>query len=792
MVSVVSLAAPEAHAQMASPAGAAQVAEVVVTARQRSESLMSVPVAVTALSAQELARQGATDLKSISTLMPGVTIAQSGSGNGGTINIRGIGTSPSNVGFEQAASVNIDGVQVSRGRAVISSYLDLQQVEVLKGPQALFFGKNSPAGVVSLTSKDPTNTLEGYAKAGYELNAQEGMGEFAVSNRLTDTLGFRLAVRAREMRGWMMNEAQPLVNPFVGGGAQTGQILGGSPDKYHGDKEVTGRLTLKWAPVENFTATLKSNISVYRSNGSVAQTQIIGCGTATGGNIYGFIDPNEDCKADNRFSVGDLRPEVARTYQYGNDTGKPYEHMVSDLSSLTLNYVAGPLNMTAITGYYDYAIQYMGNFDYTGYDIIGATERDAYTQLSEQVRVYSSFHSPLNFMLGGYIESSALRYGKTLRFLDRGIDPATGKYQTLDTGGRTGARTYSVFGQLIYNVTDTLEAAGGVRWTREEKDSINQNRYVHPAFTTAYDLTPFTDNFRGENLSPEATLTWRPTSTRTIYAAYKTGYKSGGMGLSLIPSKTTLLSDMTFRPERAKGFEVGAKGAFLDRRLQITGDVYRYTYDNLQVNAYNAANNSFTIKNAAGAIIKGVEAEARYLVSEDLSLHGSVNYNKARYTDFISQCYNAQTFALGCNVDPLTKVPVTTPVAGKIYTQNLAGRPTVSAPDWTGTLGAVYTHPVSDKLSFEVNGDLYYSSGYFASATENPNSHQKSYVRVNAGVRLFQPGGPWEFAIIGRNLTNEFYLVTATDKPGDTPAKGQTSGVIGRTREVIAQVNYRF
>ena len=789
------LCAAAAHAQ--TEAGSTQVEEIVVTARQRQESLMSVPVAVSALSSAELDRRGAADLRNIGSMMPGITVAQTGSGNGGTINIRGIGTSPSNVGFDQAASVSVDGVQISRGRAVISSYLDLQQVEVLKGPQALFFGKNSPAGVISLTTRDPTNALEGYGRVGYEFNAREEIGEFAVSGPLTDTVGARLAVRARHMRGWMENEARPIVNPFVGGGAQTGQLLGGDPDKYHGDKEFTGRLTVKWAPNDAFTATLKSNVDYYHSNGSVAQTQIIGCGTASGGNIYGFTDPYEDCKADNHFSVGDLRPEVAGPYRYTSakdgDDGKPYERLTSDLSSLTLRYRTGPYTLTAITGYYDYAIQYLGNFDYTAYDIIGATERDAYTQLSQQVRLQTDYKGPLNFMFGGYVERSVLRYGKTLRFQDRGIDPATGKYQTLDTGGRSNNRTYSLFGQAIYNITDTLEAAGGVRWTREEKLGRDQNTYVHPAFAAAYDTHEFVDNFRDNNWSPEATLTWRPAADRTLYVAYKTGYKSGGMGLSAVLSRATQIGDIIYKPEKSKGFEVGAKGDFLDRSLRLTADAYRYTYDDLQVNAYNSLNNSFTIKNAAAAVIKGVEVQARYIVNNDFSVHGSVNYNHARYKEFISQCYNAQAFAAGCNVDPLTNQAASAPAAGKVYAQNLGGHPTALAPDWTGGVGAVYSRELGGNLVLGLNGDVNFSSSYFASSTENPNSKQSAFARLDLGLTVSPTNGPWEFALIGRNLTNEFVLVQATDKPGDAaPVKGQTTGVIARTRQVTAQFTYRF
>ena len=173
--------------------------DILVTARQRSETLISVPVAVTAVTATQLARTGASDVIRIAQLAPQVQIARSASGGGASFVIRGIGSQPQEPNLDQTVAINIDGVLINRGRVAQLGMYDLQQVEILKGPQALFFGKNSPAGVISIISAAPTDTLSGYAKAGYEFEARERFVEGAVSGPLGG--GFKARIAARQSLG---------------------------------------------------------------------------------------------------------------------------------------------------------------------------------------------------------------------------------------------------------------------------------------------------------------------------------------------------------------------------------------------------------------------------------------------------------------------------------------------------------------------------------------------------------------------------------------------------------------
>ena len=184
------LALPAERAMAAEPSGQADTAvqELVVTARRREERLLDVPVAATALSTQAMERYQSSDLTFLATQVPQLQIDQGASGNLGTITLRGLGSTSVDAGIEQVVSINIDGVPISRGSAIAESSFDQASLQVLKGPQALYFGKNSPAGVVVLTSRDPADHFEGFARGGYEFETREAYAEGGVSIPLTEAL----------------------------------------------------------------------------------------------------------------------------------------------------------------------------------------------------------------------------------------------------------------------------------------------------------------------------------------------------------------------------------------------------------------------------------------------------------------------------------------------------------------------------------------------------------------------------------------------------------------------------
>lgn len=762
--------AQEQAPDQSSPPEATSDDAIVVTARLREESLLEVPVAVTALSKSDLERYGAASLNAIAQQTPNIIINKSSSGGGGQITLRGISTAAGQAGFDQAVSVNIDGIQTSRGRVITQGFFDLQQVEVLKGPQALFFGRNSPAGVISLTSAGPTNAFEGYVRAGYEFNADEAYGEAAVSGPLSDTFGLRLALRARNLKGWMRNQSVAQPTPFNTPGAS---------DRRAGEREIIGRVTAKWQPTDNFTATLKILGSDYNDDGpSAGNIQIISCGSALlpevtfSGNR--FSDPTGDCRRDSRNSSGDQRAVVAANWPVAAENGGVnFGRYRSFTGSLNLDWRFDNLRVTSVTGLFATRAASLDSYDGVTYAQIAAAERDRYRQLSQELRIQSDFDGPINFMVGGFYSDVNHHFFNASRIAPVPVDAATGKYHSWEKPSQSLGETYSLFGQVRYTIGD-VEIAGGARYTHEKKDSRIENTYVHPLLRAALSLRRFDDHFRDNNVSPEATIAWHPAPDTTIYAAYKTGYKSGGLGLSaVLTTAITSVETINYDPERVKGFELGAKGEFLDRKLRAELTVYRYRFADLQVNSFDPATASFTIQNAASLKQFGVEGQVVVRPTDELQLRGSLSYNRNRFGQYIGQCYAQQTAAQGC-----------TPLG-----QSFAGRAPARSPDWSGSAGATYTVNLgSAKLG--LTGDAFYTDGYFGAETQSPGSYQPSFWRFDASARVQFDDNRYELALIGRNLSNERYVLSSSDKPGTST--GQQYGTISRPREIILQATTRF
>src|SRR5687768_16824541 len=207
------LAAP-AWSQEADPAAAADLGglqDIVVTARKRTESAQDVPVAMTAISAEQIAQRDLTSLEKVAAATPNFSVGRASNGSGASLTLRGIGSSATSIGIKQSVAVVVDGVYYGQGRVINEGFFDLARLEILKGPQALFFGKNATAGVVSITTADPTPDWEFTVRGGYEFRSEQAQIEGIASGPLSDTLGIRVAVRGSKMwGGYFKNVADPV------------------------------------------------------------------------------------------------------------------------------------------------------------------------------------------------------------------------------------------------------------------------------------------------------------------------------------------------------------------------------------------------------------------------------------------------------------------------------------------------------------------------------------------------------------------------------------------------------
>lgn len=389
---------------------------------------------------------------------------------------------------------------------------------------------------------------------------------------------------------------------------------------------------------------------------------------------------------------------------------------------------------------------------------------------SNETRLASSLDGPFNFLAGIY-------YQKTKRVFDQyawinvedSSQPPELQYLFFHKNSETRGETISPFAQLTFEPVENLELSGGVRYIHETKDSYFTHPYVNAALLALYPqgvVTVSDQTFN--NWSPEATISYQATPDILVYGSYKTAYKSGGFSNS--GSQTFLGSDadLSFDPERARGFEIGLKSSLFDKQVRLNIAAFRYKYTNLQIDFFNAETFGFISTNAGSARTQGVELQAEFAPrsAPGLRLRGAANYNRARYIDYIAPCYTGQKPSEGC-----------TTVAFGTFGQDLSGRQLAVAPEFTAALGIDYEKEVGRfLLGLSIDGN--YSDRYNSSAFANPLTVQPSFVTLDATLRLGTVDERWQFSVIGRNLTNRFIVTGSNDAAGSGSGTGTEAGVI--------------
>lgn len=783
LVGMSALAATSVRAQTETgsetEASAGQLDEIVVSARRRTESLQDVPVAVSAISEVALANNNATDLTKVAELAPQVVIGTSTAGAGALITIRGVSSSPSNAGFDQSVAISFDGVLLSRGRILSASVYDMRQVEVMEGPQALFFGKNSPAGVIAMTSNDPTDRFEGSLKAGYEFVAREKYLEGAISVPLSPSLGLRLAGRASWMDGWVRNVAAPLIDPNYPGVIVPGATMGSRLPAGH---NYSGRLTLKWDPDSDFTAKLKLTFDERIVNGSAGNSEPfcingVTVPQASGG---GAVMPGADCNKDMVVAFSSLAPEYAVNYPYANG-GIPRQVARFFLGSLNLEKTFGDVTLASTTGYYRQTTTGSATGDWGPFARIFTVEREQYRLFTQELRLNTDFDGPLNVMGGLYFESFNRPWFNAPDLFHRSVNPTVNNYTLFELDTRTRGESYSAFAQVRWKPVPTIEITGGARYSHDSKSARYENIANNPSapllgINLYPQNVPLFPQYSEDNVSPEVTVSWKPNSDHLIYAAYKTGYKAGGISNAAILQATDTATSLVFGREAVSGFEVGYKGELFDRRLRFNATAYTYKYEGLQVVAFDTASFSYQTKNAASARISGFTASLNWVATENLRFDGSIGYNDAHFISFPNaQCYTGQTLAQGCS-------------AG---VQDLSGKPLVRAPKVTFNLGGEYNAKLGGGWAAVLAMSAAYSSSYETSTDLHPAGHQDSFWRLNASLRVSPPNEAFELAVIGRNLTNSYYMVNSNGWSGAANGNHYV-GYFNRPREVAVQATVKF
>ena len=744
-----------------------ELAEVTVTARKRQESILNVPVIEQAISQDKLDRVQVTEMADLPTLVPGLNLGHSLLSIGTLVSIRGIGTASQDPGVDQSVSLNIDGLSLGTGLAFSSGLFDIGQVEVLKGPQALFYGKSSPGGVIALHTADPTDQFEMIGRAGYEFESQNPRGEFILSGPVSDTLKLRLAALYSSADGFFNNVAT--AEPDTGAVDPTHRH---NPDST--DYMVRG--TALWDPVGELTARLKVNFVHDRSiNAEDFECTDAPSGTAplsVGGFTFPAFMGNESCGLSRDIRVTYLDPN---NFPGVLDNGVPFLETNQAYGTLELNYSPShAMSYTSTTGYYNLSSDSLVNPAETAYagGYIGVDNSFHRREITEELRANSGFRGPLNFTAGALYEDGNLTDHVTVLgnnvyglppVLDDGVTPVD-------------ITTYSLFGQARWDIVERLELAAGLRWT-DEKRTESPFDYLHDVPI----VVPVSE-IESKRYSPEVTLTYRPTDDLTTFAAWKQGFKSGSFSVATPPVTGV---NNAFGDEKVNGGELGLKSRLLDHHLNLNAAAYYYNYSGLQVGVISPPVDGLPViqtLNAATARTYGIDFDAQFhpVSITGLSLNGSVNWNHARFLKFNNApCWGGQLVSEGCNqsfnANAGYTIPTGQPNAGQpsgAYTsQNLSGTPLVRAPDWQSTLGFDYSVPLADDYTMILTNSNEISSKYVTFlAVDRPNNdnYQTSFAKIDFGVTLQSPKDVWEIALIGKDLNDKITSGNCVASPLET------------------------
>ncbi|MBB3925819.1 iron complex outermembrane receptor protein [Sphingobium jiangsuense] len=728
--------------------------ELIVIARRREEHLLRAPVTATTIGYSELQRRGATRMDDLVQMVPQLVISEAGaSPQGGIILIRGLGVGEANPLADQAVSFNIDGVQVSRANIRRVTEFDIAQVEVLKGPQALYFGKNSPAGIIVVQTRDPGPGFEARVSATHEFAGDESRLEAAVSGPLTPALGARLALFGSRLAGYFRNDYPE------------GSLFSPTRRRLPYNRMWGGRLTLKYDDGGPLTARLKLGRNGVRMAGGEATMQAVAC-------PYGrsqLAPATDDCTANGRLT----RPDSGPLFEAAEPLTAPEPYADQDQTLLSLDVhhrIGDALSLTLTSGYYVLRSEHSASFVLAepafARSITAGYQRLKTREFTQEARLSTDFAGPVNLMVGGFYQHAALDHVASTLY--NGLSPMV--LGPREAHVQTG-NAWSGFAQIDWELRSGLELSGGVRLSHERKRIDNYN--------AAGVLIPTVRPARGwTDLSPEATLSWRPDERLTLYGGYRRGFLSGGFNAGTGDPAT----DRSYDQQVVRGVEGGIKAALRGGRLKLMAAAYRYVSNGLQVTATipraDGTGSDQSVVNAGRARIAGAEVEAHYADGGPLRLHAAIAYNDAHYARFVAPCYAGQSIAQGCALLPRA--------SGAFSAQDLSGRPLSRAPRWNVQGGAVLALPVAPQRSLSLSADLSVTSGYYAQSTSKPDSWQPAYALLDLGLLYSDEQTGFSLQLIARNVTDRYSFYRSLDQVFTGSGTGAASA---RPSDTLALVN---
>lgn len=726
--------------------------DIVVTARKREERAQDIPIAISAFSGDSIAARGIEKVDGIATITPNMTFQNNpsfgGAGSSAAIYIRGIGQKEFLPTTEPGVGVYVDGVYVARSVGALLDLVDVERVEILRGPQGTLFGRNTIGGALSITTRKPDDRLgmTGQITAGRYNRIDAKM---SANLPLADTLFAKISAASFHRDGYVTHLAD---------GRKLGNV-----------NTLTGRLDLRWEPSSTFEVNLAVEGTRDRSNGPALvltgvnyqsaifnpdNLPILPPGSpATPGayvlnppfdapvdnftllaNYFGAFLGGQPCIAfnpynpqannnpacfSNRFLVGD-KADAGTAPQYSrNDTWG---------AQGTVDWDLGPVKLKSITAYRQIDGNYSRDGDHSSLTILHLQDYLKQSQFSQELQLLgSALDDDLKYVVGLYYFNET---GNNINNLD--FTPVTFR-----SGGRFQTKSYAAFAQATWTFVPSVDLTVGLRYTDDRKSFLPDQEILVDKTggaliagspnTPPTRVLPFVRVKQSEDaFTPMVNLAWHATPDVMIYGSFSQGFKSGGFVQRVFPP---VAATPQFSSEEATAYELGFKSSLFDRRLTLNGALFYTKYDNLQVQVFTGI--APVTKNAAQAEIKGAEFEARLSPGGGWFLEGSLGYLDPEFT----------------KIDP---------TATEIRLDSQFER----VSKWTISASLAKSFAIGDGGEVTARGDWSYRSGMFMDALNSPELYQPAYSVFNANLTYDLPGQALSVILGVTNIANKKYSMT--------------------------------
>ncbi len=796
----------------AAPASAQVLEEITVTATKRAESIQDVPISILAVGGDTIRENSITKMSDLTENLPAVTVAQNPIGN--FIFIRGIGSS-TNQGIEQSVSIFHDGIYMGRHQLSRAPFMDLERVEVVRGPQSIMFGKNTIGGALSVITAKPTNEFEGNISA---LGGTDGEQEInlVLSGPFSETVKGRLALRSYDHDGYLEN------------------VMTNTDDPARDD--WTARGTLQWDASDALTVTAKYERSEFEQAGALVQLAIFDpftpgaaatnglnaalVGIATGGGTESFDDQRAVVN-DGGALLGLAVPSLAGLPGFPDLAEGSDNEMQA--ATLTFDWAVGDHTITAVSGYADYNYRDICDCDFAALPLIQVDAAEDYEQISQEIRLTSPAGETFEYIVGMYYHKADLFYTSDEAFGSAMLNPAAPPPNvTRSYFLEQEQEQFALFASGTYSLTNRTRATLGLRFTSEDKTA---NRRLDKRFTAGWDfgapLGTFGDTIAeydrfeqittavlgGDPLNAalwegalgtyehsfvnrqrsEEFVSWSLSLEHDlndevmVYGLVSTGVKGGGFDArylkneGLDPAVVPGADKFEYEEEEATNYELGIKSTLLGGGMTLNATLFRTEIDDLQVSIFDGAT-AFLVDNAAEMIAEGLEVDLNWAATENLTIGAAAAILDNRFERFTnSPCWTIEAVA-----DPV----------GCLDGKDVSGEPNQFSPEFSANLK--FDHYLQAFSSFALHSTLNinYSDDYFTASDLDPvYAYQDSWTKIDLRIALLPDSDRWELAVVGKNITDEETSGNNNDQPL-VPGNGFAS--LDRPRSWAVQGTFRF